>query len=135
MGRINWANIALIPKIHSPENSTHFHPISLIKSSLKIISKFLANHLSKKIDALVDSTQSAYIKGRCIINNIVTAQELIFHMQKQSTPGLILKVDFCKAFDMVDWDFLLELLKARGSEIDGWGGSRPSFSLLKQTSL
>lgn len=35
-------------------------------------------------------------------------------MQKQSTPNLILKVGLCKAFDIMDWDFLLELLKTRG---------------------
>lgn len=89
---------------------------------MKIASKVLANRLNRHIDMLVDLTQSAFIKGRCIIDNIITAQELIFFMQKHRLPGLLLKVDFAKAFDTVDWKFLLDLLRARGfsSKWTGW---------------
>lgn len=41
--RINWANIALIPKVDSPESPGDYHPISSINSSLKILSKILAS--------------------------------------------------------------------------------------------
>lgn len=41
--RINWANIALIPKICTPESTTDYQPISLINSTLKILSKVLSN--------------------------------------------------------------------------------------------
>lgn len=44
----------------------------------------------------------------------MSAEELIFSLQKRKIPGHVLKVDFSKAFDIVDWDFLLELLAARG---------------------
>ncbi|XP_039120541.1 uncharacterized protein LOC120256947 [Dioscorea cayenensis subsp. rotundata] len=42
------------------------------------------------------------------------AEEAIFSIHKRRMNGHILKVDFAKAFDSVDWDFLLELLKVRG---------------------
>ncbi|KAH7674505.1 RNA-directed DNA polymerase protein [Dioscorea alata] len=119
--RINWASIALIPKVLSPETSGDYRPISLINSSLKIISKILATRLSKILSNLVDGTQSAFLRGRCILDNIATAEELIFSIHKRRAHGHILKVDFAKAFDTVDWDFLLELLKARGFS-DRWGG-------------
>lgn len=119
--RINWENIALIPQCQTLEDPSHFRPISLINSTLKIVSKVLANRLSRHIDMLVDSTQSAFIKGQCIIDNIVTAQEFIFFMQKHRLPGLILKVDFTKAFDTMDWKFLIDLLRARGFS-DKWTG-------------
>ncbi|XP_039140432.1 uncharacterized protein LOC120277641 [Dioscorea cayenensis subsp. rotundata] len=120
--RINWSNIALITKRHCPQDPLHYRPISLINCSLKIITKILANRLSTKIDELIDPNQSAFIKGRCITDNIATAQELIFYMQKNHLMGLILKVDFSKAFDSVDWGFLLELLRARrfGERWIGW---------------
>lgn len=122
--RINWANIALIPKCQSPDDPSHYRPISLINSTLKIVSKVLANRLSRKIGGLVDLTltQSAFIKGRCIIDNISTAHELLFYMQKLRLQGLILKVDFFKAFDTVDWNFLFALLRARGftEKWTGW---------------
>lgn len=105
-----------------PPIPSHYHPISLINSALKIVSKALANRLSCKIDALIDMTQSAFVKSRCIIDNISTTQDLIFYMQKHWLLGLILKVDFSKAFDAIDWGFLLDLLRARGfsAKWTGW---------------
>lgn len=119
--RINWASIALIPKVDSPVGLGDYRPISLINSSLKIISKLLATRLSLHMNSLVDNEQSAFLKGRCILDNVATAEELIFSMHKRRLPGHILKVDFSKAFDLVDWDFLFDLLKARGFG-DRWVG-------------
>ncbi|XP_039146809.1 uncharacterized protein LOC120284053 [Dioscorea cayenensis subsp. rotundata] len=112
--RINWANIVLIPKNEAPVSVSDYRPISLINAPLKIISKILATRLSKVIDRLVDHSQSAFIKGRSIMDNVVAAEEIIFSLQKRRLDGNIAKVDFARAFDMVDWDFLLELLEARG---------------------
>ncbi|XP_039120732.1 uncharacterized protein LOC120257303 [Dioscorea cayenensis subsp. rotundata] len=66
------------------------------------------------IDRLVDHSQSAFIKGRSILDNVVAAEEIIFGLQQRGLGGNVVKVDFAKAFDMVDWDFLLEMLEARG---------------------
>lgn len=85
------------------------------------MSKVLANRLSRRIGELVNLTQSTFIKGRCIIDNISTAQELLFYLQKLKLQGLILKVDFFKAFDTVDWNFLFVLLRARGFS-EKWTG-------------
>lgn len=112
--RINWANIVLIPKVDSPVSPGDYRPISLINSSLKILSKLLALRLSYVINSLVDVEQYAFLKGCWIFDNIATAEELIFSIHKRKLPGHILKVDFSKAFDWVDWDFLFNLLKARG---------------------
>lgn len=100
--RINWASFALIPKAGGPEGPEDYHPISLINSTVKIISKLLAIRLSKVMCLLVDSVQSVFIKGRCILDNIAMAEELIFSIHKRRLPGHILKVDFAKAFDTVD---------------------------------
>lgn len=86
--RINWANITLIPKVHRPKLPEDYHPISLINSSLKIISKLLASRLSKVMTLLVDNAQSAFLKGRCITDNITTAKELIFNLHKHHLPGI-----------------------------------------------
>lgn len=48
------------------------------------------------------------------MDNIATMEKLLFSLQKWRLPGHILKLDFTKAFDSVDWDFLLEILSARG---------------------
>lgn len=112
--RINWASIVLIPKVDTLEVPGDYRPISLINSTLKIISKMLATRLSKVICRLVEVEQSAFLKGRCILDNIASAEESIFSIHKRRLTSHILKVDFAKEFDRLDWDFLFELLKARG---------------------
>lgn len=112
--KINLSNIALIPKVDTPDLSGDYCPISLINSTLKIISKELASRLSKAMNALVDNTQFAFLQGQCILDNIATAEELIFSIHKRRLSRHFLKVDFAKAFDMVDWEFLMDFFRACG---------------------
>lgn len=119
--RINWACIALIPKVDTLGAPGDYRPISMINSTLKIISKLIATPLDKVINGLVDVEQSVFLKGRYNLDNIASLEELIFSIHKWRMHGHILKVDFAKAFDMMDWDFLLDLLKARGFW-ERWGG-------------
>lgn len=72
--RINWANIALIPKVVSPDSPRDYRPISLINSSLKIVSMLLATRLGNVMNDLVDNNQSAFLKGRCILDNVAIAE-------------------------------------------------------------
>lgn len=62
-------------------------------------------------------------------------KELIFSIHKRRLPGHILKVDFAKAFDMVGWEFLFELLKARGFGDHLVGRIRSILSSSKATIL
>lgn len=84
---------------------------------------------------LIDADQSVFMKRRCILDNIVTAEELIFSIHKRRLPGHILKVDFAKAFDLVDWDFLFDLLKARGFGDRWWARFRIFYTPQRLTSL
>ncbi|XP_039134138.1 uncharacterized protein LOC120271516 [Dioscorea cayenensis subsp. rotundata] len=85
------------------------------------MSKVLATRLSKVIESLIDKSQTTFIKGRCFLDNILAAKELIFSLQKRKILGHIVKVDFAKAFHMVDWYFLDELLHAYGFG-ERWAG-------------
>lgn len=85
-----------------PGFTSDFLPINLINSSIKIILKILATKLSKFIDKLLNLSQSTFIKGRNILDNVVVVQEVIFHIQKHRSTGNIIKFDFSKAFDMLD---------------------------------
>lgn len=48
------------------------------------------------------------------MDNVFAVEEIIFNLQRHSINDNVVKVNFAKAFDMVDLDFLLELLAARG---------------------
>lgn len=71
------------------ESPGDYQPISLINFTLKIISKLLATQLGKIINRLVDIDQTAFLKGRCILENIALAKELIFSIHKRRFQGIL----------------------------------------------
>ena len=59
------------------------------------------------------ANQSAFIKGRYILESIVVAHEIVHSLHKKKDEGVILKLDYKKAYDKVSWDFLFEVLDSR----------------------
>ncbi|GJU24193.1 RNA-directed DNA polymerase, eukaryota, reverse transcriptase zinc-binding domain protein [Tanacetum coccineum] len=74
----NSSFIALIPKVSNATLVTDFRPISLIGCQYKIIGKILANRLSKVIGSCISSEQSAFIKGRNILDGPLVLNEVIW---------------------------------------------------------
>lgn len=114
LDRLNYAVITLIPKEPEAKTLKKFRPISLISCSFKIFSKLLNNRLVKIIDRLVAPNQTAFIKGRFILESVVAAHEIIHEIHKQKQEGVVLKLDYEKAYDRVSWEFLEEILELRG---------------------
>ena len=106
---VNGALLTLIPKISDAQEAKDFRPISLIHSFPKILAKLLANRLSTKINDLVLCNQSAFIRGRYILDNFKYVQRSATLIKKKKIPKLLLKLDISKAFDTVSWQFLLEV--------------------------
>jgi len=99
-----------------------FRLISLINHILKTISKILPTRLKKKISDLIYPSQSTYLHDRSILDSVVSAQEIMIACTKYNWPAFFLKLDFAKAFDTIDWSFLLKVLQARsfGDRWYGW---------------
>lgn len=93
---------------------SNFRPIGLIISLYKIISKVLSVRLRKVMERVVDATQSAFVKGRQIIDGILIANECVHCLKKERKSGLVCKIDLEKAFDRVDWNFLKWVMKKKG---------------------
>ena len=91
-----------------------FRPISLVHSFAKLVTKLLANRLAGRLDQLVSPNQSAFIKGRFILDNLLLVQHTTKFLHQQKQPRILLKLDITKAFDSVSWPFLLEVLKNLG---------------------
>ncbi|KAK4384375.1 hypothetical protein Sango_3067200 [Sesamum angolense] len=61
---------------------------------------------------MIDYSQNAFVPGRSISDNILLAQELLASYNQARLPArCMLKVDIQKAYDSVEWDFLLEILR------------------------
>lgn len=111
--RINRAHIVLIPKCPGAAPSA-FRLVSLQNCPLKILTKILTARMQGQVQKLVDVDQTGFLKGRSISENFVYATELIQCCYQRKAPTLVLKLDFAKAFDSVDWDALMNMLMARG---------------------
>ena len=74
---LNNTFIALIPKVDSPQRLNDFRPISLVDSLYKILLKVLANRLRSMMGYVVSDSQSAFIKGRQILDGILVTNEVV----------------------------------------------------------
>ena len=63
---------------------------------------------------LVSESHFAFIAERQISDCFLCAAEVLAHNHNSNQPSLLLKIDFEKAFDNIDWSFLIHLLRARG---------------------
>lgn len=100
----------------------NWRPISLLNIDYKIMSKCLANRLLKVIDKLVHHSQFGFIKGRNINDAIRTILDIVDHSDIENKHGILLALDFQKAFDTLSWDYLFKTLELYnfGMEYQRW---------------
>lgn len=110
--RLNFALLTIIPKEQDARNMKKFRPISLCNCSFKIFSKVLSIRLGKIANRLISQQQSAFIKGRYILDSVVVAHEIVHSIHKHKEKGFILKLDYEMAYDRVNLDFLIEILES-----------------------
>ena len=114
---INHTNIVLIPKIKNLGKMSDFRPISLCNVIYKIISKVLANRLKQVLSQIISPTQSAFVLGRLITDNVLVDFETLHTMhsrQKGKKGSLALKLDISKAYVRVEWHFLQSIMEKMG---------------------
>ena len=106
---INHTFVTLIPKVKNPVLLSQYRPISLCNVLYKIFSKVLANRLKKFMLELITEHQSAFAKNRPISYNFLIAFETLHCMKNHNsrkTGFIALKLDMCKAYDRVKWNYL-----------------------------
>jgi hypothetical protein len=105
--------ITLIPK--KDKNRLYlknWRPITLLNVDYKVISKVLSNRLCKVLPFIIDEDQTGYIKGRFIGFNIRKIEDAIIYTEMNNLPGILLNIDFEKAFDSINWKFIDRCLES-----------------------
>nr|CAN64368.1 hypothetical protein VITISV_040345 [Vitis vinifera] len=132
---LNSTFLVIIPKKGGAEDLGEFQPISLLRGLYKLMAKVLANRLKMVLDKVVSADQNAFVRGRQILDASLIANEVVDYWQKRKEKGLVCKLDIEKAYDSINWSFLMKVLKKMGfgsrwMEWMWWCFSTAKFSVL-----
>ena len=104
--------ISLIPKSDENLNEiTCWRPITLLNVDYKILARIIVTRIEPSLPSLIHSDQTGFIKGRYIGQNIRLLDDLMNFTDVNKIPGILLFIDFEKAFDTLEWSFLHRALE------------------------
>ena len=115
--------ITCLPKGDKPrEFLKNWRPISLLNVDYKILSGALANRMKGVLNGIIDETQKGFLRNRFISENTRLVYDILDHMKRQEKNGVLLLIDFEKAFDSLEWSFINRVLKSYnfGNDFRKW---------------
>lgn len=111
---VNRGFIKLLPKVGDRSLVKNWRPITLLNLSYKIIAKLLARRIAEITKNIVSITQTGFIKGRYILENLITSWKAMNSAKASRQDVAMILVDFEKAYDRFEWPFVIGMLKAFG---------------------
>ena len=84
----------------------NLHPISLLNCAYKVASTCIANRIKPILTQIVKPQQKGFIQGKEISECTREIYDCMYDYEVNEDPGLILQIDFEKAFDSIAWDFI-----------------------------
>lgn len=107
--------ITCIPKGDKPrEYLKNWRPISLLNVTYKIGSSCIASRIKTILPQLINVDQTGFVIGRYIGDNLRLIYDTIYYLKTKNLPGLLVSLDFEKAFDSIDWEYMFKVLKHYG---------------------
>ena len=104
--------ITCIPKGDKIRNKLkNWRPITLLNSIYKFYSGIWANRIKKHLTKLIGESQTGFVQNRFIGENTRLTLDILNEAKFENTSGLLILIDFVKAFDSISWDFISKILK------------------------
>jgi hypothetical protein len=119
LASINYGIITLIPKGDDVDRIQKYRPICLLQVLFKIFTKTLTVRVTPVMEKLLSNHQTAFIKERYITDGVMLLQEVLRESKYRKQQGVVLKIDFEKAYDRVNWNFLFDCCSRKGFS-DSW---------------
>jgi hypothetical protein len=98
---LNFVTIILVPKYAEATRIQQYWPICLLNVSFKIFTKVVTNRLTGVAQRVIQTSQLAFLLGRNIMERFIILHETIHELHQKKKGGVILKLDFKKAYDKV----------------------------------
>lgn len=92
----------------------NWRPISLLNVDYKICASTIAFRIKKVLPKIISDTQMGFMKGRYIGECTRLICDIIEKCEENEIPGLLMLLDFEKAFDSVEWNFIEKSLEFQG---------------------
>jgi exonuclease III len=115
--------ITCLPKPGKPRcYLKNWRPITLLNTSYKLAAACIAERIKSNLNQLINEDQKGFLPGRFIGENTRLIYDIIFESKAQEIPGMIMMIDFEKAFDTVSWEFIQRVLDIFnfGASIKKW---------------
>jgi hypothetical protein len=104
----------LLPKVTEAERIQQYRPIYLLNVSFKIFVKVATIRQNTVADHVVKPSQTTLMRGQNILDVVVVLHEAVHELHSKKLNGVILKLDFEKAYDKTKWYFLQYTLGMKG---------------------
>lgn len=125
--RLNFGEITLLPKVNEAERIQQYRPICLLNVSFKIFTKVATIRLNSVAEHVIRPSQTAFMQRRNILDAVVILHETVHELHRKKLNGVVLKIDFEKAYDKVKWPFLQQALRMKGFD-EAWRRQVESFT-------
>jgi hypothetical protein len=94
----------------------------LVNVSFKIFTKVVTNRISQVVQKVICPSQTTFLPGCNIMEGVIVLHETIHEMHRKKQSGVILKIDFKKAYDKLNWNFIQQTLRMEPSHLLGANG-------------
>ena len=99
--------ITCLPKPGKPkEFLKNWRPISLLNVDYKILAGVIAQRIKTNLSDIISNCQKGFVSGRYIGECTRLVSDLIHYSRKNNLKGILLLIDFEKAFDSLEWSFI-----------------------------
>jgi len=110
----NTSSITVVPKVRDLTSLEQYRLISLMGALYKIVTKVLSCRIKNMLPMVINDSQSAFLKGKGMLDSILVASEVVEELRRHMRSGLCLKVDYGKVYNSVKWNFLYDMLQRLG---------------------
>ena len=114
----DWLRMGVISLIPKGDKDRHelknWRPLVLLNCLYKIISGTIAGRINQVLPSLISERQNGFVPGRCISDSLRNTADIIEYLNRKKIKGLLLLIDFKKAFDSIEHEYLRSIMKAYG---------------------